>query len=68
MQEQQEGGCAWRNRQPVQPKMVHSCHFGALVWLPGAVYLEQPSDCFMVIPDFPDLALVAESIEFHTKI
>ncbi|AFK68203.1 hypothetical protein YSA_02637 [Pseudomonas putida ND6] len=48
--------------------MAHSCNFGTLVWLPGAVYLEQPSDRFMVIPDFPDLALVAESIEFHTKI
>jgi len=48
--------------------MAHCCNFGKLVWLPGAVYLEQPSDRFMVIPDFPDLASIAESIEFHKKI
>ncbi len=48
--------------------MAHSCNFVALVWLPSAVYLEQPFDRFMVLPDFPDLALVAESIEFHKKI
>ncbi len=65
---QGEGGCAGRNRLPGQPQVAHSCNFGTLVWLPGAVYLEQPSDRFMVIPDFPDLALVAESIEFHKKI
>ncbi|MGN8249011.1 hypothetical protein [Pseudomonas sp. SMV7] len=64
----EEGGCAGRNRLPGQPLVAHSCNFGTLVWLPGAVYLEQPSDRFMVIPDFPDLALVAESIEFHKKI
>jgi hypothetical protein len=48
--------------------MTQCCNFGTLVWLPGAVYLEQPSDRFMVIPDFPDLASIAESIEFHKKI
>jgi len=63
-----EGGCAGRNRQSAEPQVAHSCNFGTLVWLPSAVYLEQPSDRFMVIPDFPDLALVAESIEFHKKI
>jgi hypothetical protein len=64
----EEGGCAERNRPPGSAQVAHSCNFGTLVWLPGAVYLEQPSDRFMVIPDFPDLALVAESIEFHKKI
>jgi hypothetical protein len=62
------GGCAGRNHPPFWLQMTQCCNFGTLVWLPGAVYLEQPFDRFMVIPDFPDLASIAESIEFHKKI
>ncbi|WP_224796380.1 hypothetical protein, partial [Pseudomonas fluorescens] len=60
-------GCAGCN-QPANPAQAgwRSC-LGMLVWVSGAVYLEQPFDPFVVNTRFPDLALAAESIDLLTK-
>jgi hypothetical protein len=63
-----QAGCAERNRALKRAQVAISCNFGTLVWLPGAVYLEQPFDRFSVSPDFSDLAFCAESADLHRKI